>query len=67
MMIQIDHRESHDIDIFLDDAQLLGFLDPSHSGLRFDPMPSDYQSDRLRFQKTLPSRTSARSIFLPGP
>lgn len=33
MMIQIGHRESHDVDIFLDDAQLLGFLDPSKSGL----------------------------------
>lgn len=51
MMIQIGHRESDDIDIFLDDAQLLGFLDPSRSGRRFDLMPSDYQSDGLRFQK----------------
>jgi len=29
MMIQIGHRESHDIDFFLDDPQLLGFIDPS--------------------------------------
>ncbi|RUW44700.1 hypothetical protein EOA32_36030, partial [Mesorhizobium sp. M1A.F.Ca.ET.072.01.1.1] len=29
MMIQIGHRESHDIDVFLDDPQLLGFMDPS--------------------------------------
>lgn len=28
MTIQIGHRESHDIDIFLDDPQLLGFIDP---------------------------------------
>ncbi|WP_198292817.1 hypothetical protein [Mesorhizobium sp. STM 4661] len=28
MMIQIGHRESHDIDIFLDDPQLLGFDRP---------------------------------------
>jgi len=51
MMIQIGHRESHDIDIFLDDPQLLGFVDPSRSRLRFEVAPSDYQSDGLRFQK----------------
>lgn len=51
MMIQIGHRESHDIDIFLDDPQLLGFIDPSRSRLRFELMPSDYQGDGLRFQK----------------
>lgn len=28
MMLQIDHRESRDIDIFLMDPQLLGFLNP---------------------------------------
>ena len=33
MMIQINHRESHDVDIFLDDPQLLGFIDPSKSQL----------------------------------
>jgi hypothetical protein len=36
MMIQIGHRESHDIDIFLDDPQLLGFIDPSKSQLSFN-------------------------------
>lgn len=51
MMIQIGHRESHDIDIFLDDPQLLGFIDPSRSSVRFDLVPSDYQGDGLRFQK----------------
>ncbi|TIR86250.1 MAG: nucleotidyl transferase AbiEii/AbiGii toxin family protein [Mesorhizobium sp.] len=51
MMIQIGHRESHDIDIFLDDPQLLGFIDPSRGQLRFDLVPSDYQGDGLRFQK----------------
>jgi hypothetical protein len=28
MMLQIDHRESHDVDIFLTDPQLLASLDP---------------------------------------
>jgi len=51
MMIQIGHRESHDIDIFLNDPQLLGFIDPSKSELRFEMMPSAYQSDGIKFQK----------------
>ncbi|WP_352570972.1 hypothetical protein [Mesorhizobium sp. M0074] len=32
MMIQINHRESHDVDIFLDDPQLLGFIDQEPTG-----------------------------------
>jgi hypothetical protein len=28
LMLQLDHRESHDIDIFLNDPQQLPFLDP---------------------------------------
>jgi hypothetical protein len=28
MMLQIDHRESHDVDIFLPDPQFLSYLDP---------------------------------------
>jgi hypothetical protein len=64
MMIQIGHRESHDIDIFLDDPQLLGFVDPSRSRLRFDLVPSDHQGFGFR---NSPSRTSARSTsLLPG-
>lgn len=51
MMIQIGHRESHDIDFFVDDAQLLGFIDPSRSDLRFDVMPTEYDGDGARFQK----------------
>lgn len=51
MMIQIGHRESHDIDIFLNDPQLLGFIDPSKSELSFELMPSAYQGDGTKFQK----------------
>lgn len=51
MMIQIGHRESHDIDIFLDDPPLLGFIDPARSPLHLETMPSDYLGDGLRFQK----------------
>ena len=51
MMLQIDHRESHDIDIFLADAQLLSFLDPKLSDLEFETSPSDYTSDGSSFLK----------------
>jgi hypothetical protein len=51
MMIQIGHRESHDDDIFLDDPQLLGFIDPAKSTLRFETLPDGYQGDGARFQK----------------
>ena len=49
MMIQIGHRESHAIDIFLNDPQLLGFIDPSKSELSFELMPSAYQGDGAKF------------------
>lgn len=51
MMLQIDHRESHDIDLFIDDGQLLGFLDPAKNDLHFVITPSDYVGDGARFQK----------------
>jgi hypothetical protein len=51
MMIQIDHRESHDVDIFLPDPQLLSFLDPAKHDFEFESRPSDYRGDGSRFLK----------------
>lgn len=51
MMLQIDHRESHDVDIFLPDAQLLPFLDPKLHDFEFEVRPSDYQGDGTGFLK----------------
>jgi hypothetical protein len=51
MMIQIDHRESHDVDIFLDDPQLLPYLDPSRHDFTFEIVPSDYGGDGTGFLK----------------
>lgn len=45
MMLQIDHRESHDVDIFLEDPQLLPFLDPQKHDFEFQILPSDYLGD----------------------
>lgn len=51
MMLQIDHRESHDVDIFLADPQLLPFLDPEKQDFDFEVRPSDYRSDGTGFLK----------------
>jgi hypothetical protein len=48
MMLQIDHRESNDVDIFLSDAQLLQFLDPQKRDFQFEIPPDDYRTDGVR-------------------
>ncbi|MDE2367303.1 MAG: nucleotidyl transferase AbiEii/AbiGii toxin family protein, partial [Betaproteobacteria bacterium] len=51
MMLQIGHRESHDVDIFLPDAQFLPFLDPKLHDFEFEIRPSDYGGDGAGFFK----------------
>jgi Nucleotidyl transferase AbiEii toxin, Type IV TA system len=51
MMLQIGHRESHDIDIFLSDAQQLGFLNPDKRDFQFEIFPSDYNGDGASYLK----------------
>ena len=48
MMIQIGHRESHNVDIFLDDPQLPGYIDPAKSALRFETILDGCQGDGAR-------------------
>lgn len=43
-MLQIDHRESHDIDLFLDNAQLLPLLNPETQGMKLERRPDSYMS-----------------------
>ena len=45
LMLQIDHRESHDIDLFVDDPQLMPFLNPETQDFALDLHPSSYASD----------------------
>lgn len=45
LMLQIDHRESHDIDLFLDDPQILPFLNPETQGISLERRPDSYDSD----------------------
>jgi hypothetical protein len=42
LMIQIDHRESYDVDIFISDPQYLSFLNPEIQGFDLALTPSDY-------------------------
>lgn len=51
LMLRIDHRESHDVDIFLDDAQLLGFLNPETHDFSWERPPSGWDSDGHHFAK----------------
>jgi hypothetical protein len=51
LMLQIGHRESDDVDIFLRDPQLLGFLDPEKHDFQFDIQLAGYSGDGARFQK----------------
>lgn len=45
LMLKIDHRESHDIDFFLDDPQLLAFLNPGTQGYPLSRHPDSYGGD----------------------
>ena len=49
MMLQIHHRESRDVDIFLSDPQLLSFLDPQTHDFEFQIQPVEYIGDGARF------------------
>lgn len=51
LMLQIDHRESFDIDIFLDDPQLLPYLNPKTQNYPLDINPDGYESDGSRTLK----------------
>lgn len=51
MMLQIGHRESRDVDIFLPDPQFLQFLDPQKYDFQFEIEPEDHGGDGARFIK----------------
>ncbi len=53
LMLQIDHRESHDVDLFLDDPQLLPFLNPAAQDLVLERWPDEYESDGARVLKLI--------------
>jgi len=45
MMLQIAHRESHDVDIFFEDPQVLPFLNPDTHDFTYEITPSEYKGD----------------------
>jgi Nucleotidyl transferase AbiEii toxin, Type IV TA system len=51
MMLQINHRESNDVDIFLSDPQFLSFLDPQKRDFQFEIWPTASDGDGVSFQK----------------
>jgi hypothetical protein len=51
MMLQIDHRISQDVDIFLHDPQVLPFLDPQRHDFNFEIRPVDCNGDGARSLK----------------
>lgn len=51
MMLQIDHRISQDVDIFLPDPQALSFLDPQKHDFNLEIRPANYIGDGARSLK----------------
>ncbi len=51
LMIQINHRDSHDIDFFIDDPQYLPYLNPQTQDYDLALGPSDYETDGSRALK----------------
>ena len=45
MMLQVEHRESHDIDLFLDDPQLLPYVEATVAEMQFEIGPATYNGD----------------------
>jgi hypothetical protein len=51
LMLHIHHRESHDIDLFLTDPQVLPFLNPEHQGMQLVRQPDSYAGDGVSVLK----------------
>lgn len=51
MMLQIGHRDSHDVDLFISDAQYLPFLNPEIQGFDLSLLPNSYETDGTRALK----------------
>lgn len=45
LMLQINHRESHDVDLFIRDPQILPYLNPENQGYELVLAPDSYVSD----------------------
>lgn len=52
-MLQIDHGESFDVDIFLDDPQLLPYLNPKTQGFTLEMTPDVHETNGTRALKII--------------
>lgn len=66
-MLQIAHRESRDIDIFLPDPQQLALLDPEKRDLRFEVKPNGYFGDGAKFLKFVFEHLGEIDFIVAGP
>ena len=67
MMLQIDHRQSRDVDIFVSDPQLLSFLDPRTHDFTFEIQPDDYEGDGTKFLKFAFENIGKIDFIVGGP
>ena len=67
LMLQIDHRESRDIDIFLLDPQLLSFLDPQKHDFEFETQPDECRGDGVRSLKLAFRNIGEIDFIVAGP
>lgn len=51
LMLQIGHRDSHDVDLFISDAQYLPFLNPEIQGFDLGLPPNSYETDGTKALK----------------
>ena len=71
MMLQINHRESHDIDLFLDDPQLLPFVTAAVGEMDFEIGVPSYNGDgtghlKIAFETSLSPATSSNRMRRRG-
>lgn len=66
MMLQIDHRDSRDVDVFLSDPQLLAMLDPGKNDFEFEIRPDEYVGDGSRTLKLAFSRIGEIDFIAAG-
>lgn len=65
-MLQIHHRESHDVDLFLDDPQLLPYVTSAVEELEFDIGVPTYDSDGTRHLKIAFEDTGEIDFIVAG-
>jgi hypothetical protein len=66
MMLQIDHRDSHDVDIFLADPQLLAFLDRQMREFSFKTPLAACEGDGTRSLKLVFDRIGQIDFIVAG-